>query len=333
MKKKRILFLASIFFSIFLYGQTQRFIILGTLQGYEDESKIYLNDVSDGNYNKIDSSFVINGKFNFKGTLKSKYLKSSITSSDFKDRVTFWLEKGTTSFLGKKGEFAKSTIKGASIQKKWNELLQLLDTSKNENETEYKFIKSNSTSIISAYCLSNNFRIWSIDTISKLYNLFSDQVKQTKYGKRILSYTKYNKNIKVGDKFVDFSLRDTSNNLVTLSSFKDKVILLEFWGSWCNPCREENPSLLKIYNEFKPKGFEIFGVASETDKQKWINAIRNDGLTWTNTSELKGSDSKAELMYGITGYPTNFLIDKTGIIVAKDLYEEELRNILLKLLK
>ena len=104
---------------------------------------------------------------------------------------------------------------------------------------------------------------------------------------------------------MDFAQKDTSNKVVKLSDIEGKIVLLEFWGSWCGPCREENPLLVKIYNEFKQKGFEIFGVASETDKLQWKKAIKADGLTWTNVTDLKGSNNKAAMIYGVSGYPTN----------------------------
>lgn len=334
MTLRKLLILPLVFISSCLIGQTKtsKFFIKGEVKGFLNGTIIYLNDLSDGNYKKIDSSIILDNKFNFSGNIKAKYLKFSLTSFDYDDRVTFWIEKGLTTFKGEKGNFKKSTINGFEIQKKWNELIYLLDTTQNEKRTNYEFIKNNPKSIIAAYSLCNNFRTWDLDTISKLFNLLSKEVKQTKYGKRIFGFVSLNKNIQIGDSFVDFSQADTSNNLVKLSNFKGKVVLIEFWGSWCNPCREENPSLVKIYNEFNSKGFEIFGVASETDKQNWINAIKEDGLPWTNTSDLKGSDNEAALIYGVTGFPTNFLINKEGIIIAKNLYEDDLKKLLSSLL-
>jgi peroxiredoxin len=332
---KTFLLLPILLISTCLLGQiqNQKFTITGQLQGFSNGTIIYLNDVSDGNYKKIDSAFIKHNKFNFVGYIKTKYLKSSLTSSDYNDRVTFWLEKGLTTFEGEKGKFVKAKVAGSTMQIKWNELTHLLDTAKNREQTEYLFIKVNPKSIISAYSLTNNFRTWSMDTIASLYKLFSKEVKQTKYGRRVNSFISLNRNIKIGDKFVDFTQKDSSNKIIKLSNLKGKIVLLEFWGSWCYPCREENPILEKIYKEYNSKGFEIFGVASETDKEQWIKAIKTDGLTWTNTSDLKGSDNQVALIYGVTGFPTNFLIDKSGIIIAKDIYGDELKKLLFTLLR
>jgi peroxiredoxin len=331
---KTSLFLGAIFITTSLLGQTQysKFTIVGKVQGFSNGTKIYLNDLSDGSYKKIDSSIIANEKFSFNGQLKTKFLKSSISTGDYSDRVTLWLEKGLTTFSANKGKFNTAYIKGSKIQENFAELTKLRDTLEKMDQVDYSFIKKNPTSVIAAYTLSYYCKLWGKDTISALYNSFSKEVKQTSFGKKIFTFLSLNRNIKIGDKFVDFSQKDTSGKLVKLSNIKSNCILLEFWGSWCGPCREENPSLVKIYNEFKQKGFEILGVASETNKQQWTTAIKSDGLNWINVTDYKGGDNNAAMIYGVSGYPSNFLIDKNGTIIAKDVYGDDLRNWLLKIL-
>lgn len=125
----------------------------------------------------------------------------------------------------------------------------------------------------------------------------------------------------------DFSMPDPTGKLVTLSSLKGKYILLDFWASWCKPCREENPTLVEAYKRYQKKGFEILGVSLDgaTQKQAWIKAIEQDGLTWTQLSDLKGFQSVAGLLYQITSIPQNFLIDPEGKIVAKNLRGDQLK--------
>ena len=326
---KRSLFLVTVFITTCLEGQTQnaKFNIVGQANGFSNGTKLYLNDLTDGSYIKIDSSIIVKGKFTFIAQLKTKFLKSSISTGDYSDRVTLWLEKGLTTFSANKGNFNKAEIKGAKIQEKFTELSRLRDTLEKINQVDYSFIKQNPNSVIAAYALSSYCNIWSKDTVSALYNAFSKEVMQTGFGKKISTFLSLNRNIKIGDKFVDFSQKDTSGNSVKLSNIKSNCILLEFWGSWCGPCREENASLVKIYNEF-----EILGVASETNKQQWITAIKIDGLNWVNVTDLKGGNNNAAMIYGVSGYPSNFLIDKDGRIIAKDIYGDDLRNSLLKIL-
>ncbi len=326
-------FIATIFLSsVTVQTKPSKFNIEGKVQGYSNGTKLYLHDLSDGSYKQIDSTIISNDQFSFSGYIKTKYLRSSISTTDFSDRASFWLEKGLTSFEANKGNFNKAVIKGAKIQDDQNRLKKIIDTAKNVHEAEYLFVKNNPASVISAHILSVYCSSWEKETVSTLYKSFSKKVKATGYGEKISAFISLNRDIKVGDEFVDFKQKDSSDKSVKLSDFKGKVVLLEFWGSWCGPCREANPSLVKLYNEFNQKGFEIVGVAAETDKQKWINAIKTDGLTWVNVTDLKGSDNKAAMIYGISGYPTNFLIDKSGTIIAKEVYGEELRKLLLKIL-
>lgn len=136
----------------------------------------------------------------------------------------------------------------------------------------------------------------------------------------------------MGDPYVDFVQSDPSGKERRLSEFAGKVVLLEFWGSWCGPCRRQNPELVKIYERYRKKGFEIMGVAAETNKEFWLDAIAADGLSWTNVSDLRGDRNKAALIYGVSRYPSNFLIDTTGTVIARDIWGAPLLATLERLL-
>jgi thiol-disulfide isomerase/thioredoxin len=121
---------------------------------------------------------------------------------------------------------------------------------------------------------------------------------------------------------------------VRLSSFRGKYVLVDFWASWCGPCRQENPNVVKLYNKYKGKGFTILGVSLDKagDKPAWLAAIKNDGLTWTQVSDLNGWSNLAARLYGVQSIPQNFLIDPQGKIVAKGLRGDDLDAALEKLL-
>jgi len=121
---------------------------------------------------------------------------------------------------------------------------------------------------------------------------------------------------------MDLTMNDTEDTPLTLSSLKGKIVLLDFWASWCGPCREENPTVKKAYAKFKDKGFEIYAISLDVKKDAWLKAIEEDGLPWLHVSDLK-NDTSAEL-YGVSGIPMNFLLDKDGIIIAKNLRGEAL---------
>ena len=122
----------------------------------------------------------------------------------------------------------------------------------------------------------------------------------------------------------DFTLTTPEGKPLTLSSFRGKVVLLDFWASWCGPCRKENPNVVAMYKKFHNKGFEIYSVSLDEDKNKWLNAIKADGLIWNHASDLKSWDNKAAKLYGVDAIPFTLLLDKEGKIIDKGLHGKEL---------
>jgi len=141
------------------------------------------------------------------------------------------------------------------------------------------------------------------------------------------------RDIGIGDEVPDISLKDTSNNTLTLSSLRGKVVLIDFWASWCGPCRVENPNVVKVFNKYKDKGFTVFGVSLDQNKDKWLGAIKNDKLTWSHVSDLKGWSSEGARLYGVKSIPQTFLIDKDGKVIAKNLRGEMLEQKLKEIFK
>ncbi len=308
------------------FGQVNKgkFEIKGKLSGFTDSTIIYLNG--------IDSTLILQNQFHFIGSLKEnvkQVLLRVATSSDYK---FFWLENSSITFNAKKGKFREAIIIGSNTQNEQTKLDATIKTTGKEKEQSILFIRNNPSSIISANILSVYASTWGKDTSTILYRSLSKKNKATSYGKDVLEFITLNKNIKIGDKYIDFSEPNIEGKSISLSDFNGKVILLEFWGSWCGPCREGNPELVRIYNEFKDKGFDILGVAADDKKEIWIEAVLKDSLTWQNVSDLKGDKNKGALIYGVSYYPTNFLIDRKGNIIARDLGGKDLRNKLIKIL-
>jgi peroxiredoxin len=137
----------------------------------------------------------------------------------------------------------------------------------------------------------------------------------------------------IGTMAPDVTLTSADGKEVSISSFKGKYVLVDFWASWCGPCRRENPNVVKAYNNFKGKNFTILGISLDDDRSKWLAAIEKDQLTWTHISDLKGWESMAARTYGVQSIPANFLLGPDGKIIARDLRAEELQAKLEEVLK
>ena len=189
----------------------------------------------------------------------------------------------------------------------------------------WHFVKTHPNSPVSLYVLKHQQQYYpDYDQLWQYFNPLSADLKNTDFGKQYAEMLAGLKATRIGAKAPNFSMDDPNGKRVSLSSFKGKYVLVDFWASWCGPCRNENPSVVKAYNRFGGKDFAILGVSLDKTKDAWLKAITDDKLTWEQVSDLKFWDNAAAQSYSVKAIPQNFLLDPSGHIIAKNLFGEQL---------
>ncbi|MFC0185182.1 Peroxiredoxin [Pseudarcicella hirudinis] len=172
-----------------------------------------------------------------------------------------------------------------------------------------------------------------LETLKEVAGRFKKDKPDNPNAKPFIENLKRLQGVNVGSEAPEIALKTPEDKVLNLSSLRGKYVLIDFWASWCGPCRRENPNVVRMYNKFKDKGFEIYGVSLDQDKDAWINAIKKDGLVWQHVSDLQFWNSAAAVAYGVQGIPATFLLDKNGNVIAKSLRGEELERKLEEVLK
>ncbi len=194
---------------------------------------------------------------------------------------------------------------------------------------ELAFVKEHPKSLVSLEVLTRNSRMSKfIDDISEAYEALAVDLKTTPQGNTIRENIKLGRQVVIGMEAKDFTLQTKDGQQVRLSSLKGQYVLLDFWASWCLPCRQEHPNLIKAYEKYHAKGFTILSVSLDKSESAWLQAITQDQLVWMQASDLKGNDGEVPKRYGITSIPSNALIDPKGIIIQKDLKDNQLQEAL-----
>ena len=198
---------------------------------------------------------------------------------------------------------------------------------------ETELIKANPDSYVSTFVIVSSMGQMEYEQLKERYSLLGEKAKASAQGKAIAAQIAKLESTAIGQIAPNFTITTPEGESISLYDIKGKVKLIDFWASWCGPCRGENPHVVEIYKEYHPKGLEIFGVSLDNNKEAWVKAIADDGLVWKHGSDLKGWQSAPAQLYSVSGIPHTVLLDENNKIIAKNLRGDELKQKIAELLK
>ena len=349
--KKYFLLIALIPFFAFSQKKSQakptdHYQINGKVTGYPEGTVV---DLLNGNNGQAElSSKVVNGKFSFSGKLEFPDFKL-VSFNKSAPYITLFLDNSTVDITAKKDALDAAVVKGSPTNDDFiafNNLVKpyekLFSPGGSTDSAEIKkaagsleaFARKYKNSYVAPLAIYRNNLLTANDVLLEdLYNNLSPQIQTSAIGNYVAHMIAEAKKNPVGKPLADFSQEDTAGNMVRLSSLKGKYVLIDFWASWCGPCRQENPNVLSAYNKFKDKNFTVLGISLDKAKQPWLDAIKADGLAWTHVSDLKFWNNAVAQQFQIQSIPQNFLIDPTGIVIGKNLRGAALDSKLASVLK
>ena len=328
MKKNLFLLIVAIIAISCTQKEDKNVLVSGNVEGVENGT-VYLQKFRNKSFYVIDSSEIVDGEFSFSTNVELPEIYGLSLDTTRNSFLLFLDENPASVRLDSANYYRNTKVEGSDLHNLFVEY-------KSERNVEIdSFIRQHPSSLVSAYALYRDYSYrLSPEEIRSNIDLLDSSLLNTPYVEVLEELIPTLEGVAVGNEAPNFVADDTEGNAVEFSNHigKSKYLLLDFWASWCGPCRRENPNIVKAYEEYKDKGFDIFAISLDSSRASWLAAIEKDGLVWTNVSDLLLWDSEPAKLYGVRAIPSNFLIDENGVIVAKNLKGEDLHNTLNDLL-
>jgi peroxiredoxin len=338
----------------------QEFTVTGNVTGLPDGSVVRINNVNDNGL--VAQSTVTNGKFTIKGSIPEPNLHWITMGKEQAQHL--FLENTNINIEGTAKNLKNMQVTGSQAHKDFeqfrnvfnplvadfNGTVALINKTDNEKKREQlmaqydsllkkinsevgSFVAAKPGSFVTPFLLYITGQMLDDPMVmEQRFNSLSENIRTSLIGKMLSEYIAFNKVGAVGTDALDFTQTDPDGKEVSLSSLRGKYVLVDFWASWCKPCRMENPNVVKAYNKFSPKNFTVFGVSLDKEKDPWLKAIKTDNLNWPQVSDLQFWNNSAAVLYHVQGIPQNFLIDPNGKIVGRNLRGADLEAKLCELL-
>jgi thiol-disulfide isomerase/thioredoxin len=356
-------YFAGLVIVLFLASCEKKAEFVAQIDGVEDNTKIFMSKLGKNNQPEpIDTTVVLNGSFKFDLNEGEPQQFNMIQIDGMPGNMFFVREEQTINATLYKDSLRSSVIEGGqhntllktymdtlqSISKKARQLsLDMRDAMNNQDregltqlrqeqqemlkkDTEYRkqFAESNPTSIIAALALSDLMSSKKVPNqeLKSIYDAFSDEVKDHTLGKLLIENLAKLSKTDIGAKIENFEGPSPDGQILSLEDAKGKLTLIDFWASWCKPCRMENPNVVSVYNDYKDQGFSIMSVSLDRSKDSWLKAIEDDQMDWYHISNLQYWNEPIAKEWGIRSIPATFLIDENNMIVGKNLRGNALRE-------
>lgn len=322
------------------------FNINGIVTGFTEGTTVELLNGQTGATEQ--NTLLKNGQFSFKGKMEKPDFKIILFNRQ-QPYITIFLDNSNIVVTGDKATIDKSKITGSPSHTAFEQFNNSLEPYQavfapdgNYDEAQhakamkliYDFVVANKAAYITPLAVIRYNQIAEdVNKTEELYNMLDPKLKATAMGQYIAQQIAEGKINGNGTLLPDFSQPDTSGKSVSLSSLRGNYVLVDFWASWCGPCRQENPNLVAAFNKYKSKKFTVLGVSLDKAKESWMDAIRMDGLAWTHISDLQGWQNSVAQQFQIFNIPQNFLLDPDGKVIGKNLRGPALERKLARVLK